>query len=120
CAPLLGGACPPPPLPTQRLVPSSSDQPRPRVGGNTAGAPLDDRRRTRLLNCVLGHLEVTDQPGYGGHGRPPISAEHRIEVAAQVRPSTFITGRTSIDPDRAAGMVAAQRSASSRSAHSSR
>src|SRR5215831_10409411 len=107
-----------PPLPIQRLVPSGADQPRARVRGNPAGSPLDDRCRTCLLNRILCHLEVADEPGHSGHGRPPMSAEHRIQIVAQLRTSTFITGitgRTSTDPDRAAGMVAAQRSASSRS-----
>jgi hypothetical protein len=116
-----------PPPPVERLMPRRGGQPGRRVGRDPGGRPLAQRGRARLLHGLLGLLEVAEEPGHGRHRAPPVRAEDRVQLGrgpggrrvAQLRPPTSITGRTSTDPVVAAGIRRAQRSASSRSAHSS-
>src|SRR5215472_1210400 len=113
--PLLLGALRPSPPPAQRAAPRGPDQPGPGVRRHSGALPLEQGCRARLLHGVLGHLDVADEARDGRHRAPPVGPEHCVEMVAQRRPSTLMTGRTSTAPARAAGMVAAQRRASSRS-----
>ena len=133
-----------PAQPVGRLVPGHADQPGPGVARHALGRPLLERRGARVLNPVLGRLEVAHQAGDGSHRRPPVRAEQRLVLLAQpgtpaeslaaaprcasIRAAaaaragadsgSCTTGRTSTLPSNAVGTVAAQRNASSRSAQS--
>jgi len=92
------------------------------VSRNSGSRPLGQRDGARLLHGVFGRLEIADEVRHGRDGAPPVGPDDRIQgiLVAQLRPPTITTGRTSTEPRWAAEMVAAQRNASSRSAHSSR
>ena len=87
----------------------------------TSGRPLGEGRGAGVLYRVLGDLEVARQAGDGRDRRPPVGPEYVLVRLAQPgtpRSGICTTGRTSTDPLNAVGTVAAQRSASSRPAHS--
>jgi hypothetical protein len=101
----------------QRTAPRDRDDPAPGIGRQAIARPLLQGRRARLLRAVLGQRQVTGEPGHRRRGRPPRGAQGPLDVPAQCGPIT-ITGRTSTDPYLADGIIAAYRSAVSRSSQS--
>jgi hypothetical protein len=99
-------------------VPGHADQPRPGIGRHSVDRPSGQRGRARILDRVLSHIEVPDQTGHGRDRAPPMGLEQLLDPVAQVGTPIWITSRTSTDASRAAGMVAAQVTASSKLAHS--
>jgi len=120
----------------QGLVPRGGDQPRPRIGRCTGGRPLGQRRGAGLLYGVVRGRQVPHDSGDAGDRGPPVLAQlaldhRRIDqddtepaeaegAAVVVGAWVLMTGRTSTDPALAAGIIAANFKASSRSAHSTR
>ena len=47
--------------PVDRLVASDIDQPRPRIGRRIGGGPAFQRHRERILQRILGEIEIADQ-----------------------------------------------------------
>ena len=116
--------------------------PRPRVVRNTAPGLGFERRDERILQGLLGQVEITEHADEGRdrpslffteeaidelvRGETRVVASQRRSIRAG-RPAQFLapagtenTGRTSIEPRRTAGIIAAYRIASSRSAASMR
>ena len=138
------------PVPAQaidRPPPRGRRDPRPRVGGNPVAPPHRDRRLERVLDRVLGQLEVADLSDQGGQDDRALVAKRardrrrdqvvRLCAAAHARSSTAssgrsapasratlshssgaMIGRTSIVAHGAIGSRAACSSAASRSAQS--
>ena len=98
-----------------RAVARGRDQPRPRVRRRAIGRPASRRERERLLDGILGEVEVAEEADQEGEDARPLLAVEALELAQR---ST--TGRTSTEPPiRAAGTRAAISSAASRSSASS-
>jgi hypothetical protein len=89
------------------------------VGRQRAAGPAADRHGEGFLHGILGQPEVAGQPGEHGDSPAPFLPEELFDLGAHPLPGGTMSGRTSMQPNLAAGMVAAHRSASSRSAQSS-
>jgi hypothetical protein len=98
-------------------APSDRNEPSARVGGYAVMEPLRQRCGACFLRAVLSHRQVADEPGDRRRGGPPRVAEDPVNLFVQRGPIT-ISGRTSTDPYLADGIVAACRSAVSRSLQS--
>ena len=101
----------------QRAAPRDGDDTAPGIGWPAITGPLRHGRRARLLRAVLGQRQVAGELGHRRRGGPPRGAQGPLDVPAQCGPIT-ITGRTSTDPYLADGIIAAYRSAASRSSQS--
>jgi len=101
----------------KRAAPRDRDDPALGIGGQAITRPLGQGRRARLLRAVLGQGKVARELGRRRRGGPPRGPQGPLDVLAQCGPIT-IAGRTSTDPYLAAGIIAAYRSAVSRSAQS--
>ena len=101
----------------QRAAPRDRDDPAPGIGRQAITRPLLHSRRARLLHAVLCQRQVAGELGHRRRGGPPRGAQGPLDVPAQCGPIT-ITGRTSTDPYLADGIIAAYRSAASRSSQS--
>ena len=101
----------------QRAAPRDRDDPAAGIGRQAITRPLLHGRRARLLRAVLCQRQVTREPGHRRRRGPPRGAQRPLDVPAQCGPIT-ITGRTSTDPYLADGIIAAYRSAVSRSSQS--
>ena len=108
-------------------------QPRDRVVRDAVARPGLQRAQAGVLHGILGEREVAGPAGEGGEdvaaGDPDELGQGAVRVLGgeRTRPrgdgthiGNSMTGRTSTAPSQAPGMVAATRTASSRSAHSSR
>ena len=109
-------------------------QPGNRAVGDAVARPGLQRAQAGVLHGVLGEREVAGPAGEGGEdvtaGDPDDLGQGAVRVLGgelRARPrgdgthiGNSMTGRTSTAPSQAPGMVAATRTASSRSAHSSR
>jgi hypothetical protein len=82
-------------------------EPGPRVVGQTVARPALGGDRERLLRGFLGEIEVAEEADQVGDDAPPLVAEDLLR-------QRITTGRTSMEPCRAAGMRAATAIASSR------
>src|SRR6187551_1823748 len=97
-------------------VSSRRQQPGARPVGRPFHGPALQRDRGRVLEGVLGEVEVAEDADQACENAPPLGAEDALEL---VQCST--TGLTSMAPPvRAAGILAANASASSRLSHSTR
>jgi hypothetical protein len=97
-----------------RAVARGHHQPRRGVGGRSIARPSLGCERERLLDGLLGEIEVAEEADQRGQDPPPLLAEDLLDQRST-------TGRTSIAPPiRAAGMRAASSIAESRSSASSR
>ena len=67
----------------------------------------------------VSQAEVTGEPGEHGDGPAPLAPEDGLDLRTHPWSGGIISGRISMQPNLAAGMVAAHRNASSRSAQSS-
>src|SRR5262249_23213398 len=95
-------------------VASSSDEPRPRVGGHAVSRPAVGRNRERVLRRFLGEVEVAEEADRCGEDIPPLLPVDAFEALYHC-----MIGRTSMAPPRrAAGMRAASSMAASRSSAS--
>ena len=87
-----------------------------------AGSPRSGHaaRAATQASCTASSAAPRSPGGAGdrGHRRPPVPAQQRLDLDGQVRASTSTIGRTITEASVADGTVAAQRSASSRSAQS--
>ncbi len=101
----------------QRAAPRDRDDPAAGIGRKAIAWPFLHGRRARLLRAVLCQRQVTREPGHRRRRGPPRGAQRPLDVPAQCGPIT-ITGRTSTDPYLADGIIAAYRSAPSRSSQS--
>jgi len=107
------------------LVPGGDGQPCPRILGNPGAGPRPQCRDRRILNGVLGQLQGPERPVEDRQDpatldpyrlREPVLSAHAVPAL----PCIGTTGRTSTRPRHAAGICAAHRIASSRSATSTR
>ena len=109
-------------LPSQsidRLVPRGAVEPRARVR-RRARRPLGDGGGERVLQRLLGDVEVTDGADEPREQAPPLRAAQAIELAHRAGCSNVMIGRTSIEPWRAPGILLPMVMASSRSGASIR
>src|SRR5262249_53997815 len=98
---------------------------KPRAGRSRQPAPRPSlkRGRERVLKRILGKLKVAEDPdqrcqdGAGLRAENPIESEsaHGLRYLPSYISGTFISGRISIEPVRASGILEAQAIASSRS-----
>ena len=97
--------------PVDRAVASGRQQPGAGVGGSALAGPALERCGERFLDRVLGELDVTERAGQDREGPPPLFPEELFYYESS--PSKTITGRTSTEPWRDAGIFAAHSIASS-------
>jgi hypothetical protein len=105
------------------FVAGHSDKPGARIRRHDRLRPLGQRGRPGVLGGVLGHLQVAHQASNRGDDGPPVGPKNGVELPGhrdQRGMSMTICGRTSTDPYRLEGIMAAHFTASSRSAHSRR
>lgn len=79
--------------------------------------PLHDGLCARLLHGILSDAHLAREASHRGGCRPPGVAKRSFDLRVQCASNT-ISGRTSIEPYLADGMVAAHRNAESRSSQS--
>jgi hypothetical protein len=104
------------PYSVYRSVARRREEPGGRAIGDALEGPPLDRRCDRVLEGVLGELEVAEDADQVREDAAPLLAEDALD-----RGQCSITGRTSIAPPvRAAGIRAAISTASSRLSHSTR
>src|SRR2546430_1784807 len=94
------------------LEPAGRHKPRSRIGRNALGRPLLDGRRERLLQRLLGEIEVAEETNQGGDHAARLGAVDRLDRVYEVLSHT---GRTSTEPHFADGIRAAIEIASFRS-----
>ena len=99
------------PDPVDRPVARGRQQPGPRVGGGAVAWPALERGGEGLLHRVLGELDIAERAGEDRERAPPLLAEDGFDY--EPSSSKTITGLTSTEPWRAAGIFAAQPIASS-------
>ena len=104
---------PAPPQPVDGLEPAGRDQPRARVRGCTLDRPLLDRRRERILQRLLGEIEIAEETNQGREDTARLGAIDRLDRVYGW--SNSITGRTSTVPCCAPGIRDATWTASFRS-----
>lgn len=79
---------------------------------------MNERRREGILRAFLGEVPVPGDPDQGGHDPAPFVAERpsngRLDGGHARGGYISQSGRTSIEPDRAPGILAATDIASSR------
>ena len=106
-----------PPQPVDRLVPRGGGDPRTRIARDALDRPALERDEPRILDRLLGEVEVAEDADQGGDRSSRLLAG---TGGRSRRQSYWMTGRTSTHPFFAPGIFAAQSIASSRSLHSSR
>src|SRR5262249_61097123 len=98
--------------PVDRSVPGGGGQPRRGIVRRAVDGPALDGSRQRILEGVLGKLEVAEDANQCRQDATPVLANDLLEVG---RAQCSITGLISIAPPvRAAGILAATSIASSR------
>ena len=88
--------------------------------GHAVASPDFGGHDDRVLQRVLGAVDVAGQPDEGGQHLATLDPDDLVERVDQVPSLKSMTGRTSTLPCQAPGICAAQCSASSRSLQSSR
>src|SRR5207244_1483893 len=102
-----------------RAIPRGRDDPRAGVPRHTVPWPPLEGCRERVLDGVLGQLEVTESAGEDRDRMSPFLAEGLLDDIRHPLAAPHVTsGRISIAPCSAVGMSAASRIASSRSGRS--
>ena len=102
--------------PVDRAVACGGGQPRGGVVGRAVSWPALDGGRERVLEGVLGQLEIAEDADQGREDAAPLLADDSFELC-----QCSTTGRTSMAPPvRATGILAATSIASSRSSASIR
>ena len=101
------------PDPVDRPVPRGRHEPRRRVARHSVARPSLESRRHGVLESVLGKLEIAEDRHQRGEDAATFLAEDARELVYSAPPDVSITGRTSIEPTFADGILAAQSSASS-------
>ena len=104
----------------ERLVACRRGEPRGRAPGHAVARPSLEREHGRVLQGILGELQVAELPGEGGQRAPTLDPDQLAEIVVGATHPIGSTGRTSMCPCHAPGICAAQRIASSRSFASSR
>ena len=97
--------------PVDRPVARGRQQPGTGVGGGAFARPPLDRGGEGLLHGVLGELDVAERAGQDREGAPPLLPEELFDY--EPSSSKTITGLTSTEPWRDAGILAAHSIASS-------
>ena len=99
------------PEPVDRAPPRHRHQPRARIARRAVARPALGGERERVLDGLLGELEVAEQADQRGQDAPPLVAEGALDQRRNPR-----TGRISTQPPmRAAGTWEASAIAASRS-----
>ncbi len=81
--------------------------------GLTVAWPTLERDRERILEGVLGQVEIAEDAREDRERAPPLLLEDGLDYRAPASARTGTTGRTSILPSFADGILEAQSSASS-------
>src|SRR4051812_21963542 len=97
--------------PVDRAVARGRHDPPGGIRRDAAGRPLVERDHVRVLQRVLGELEVAEDADQGREDAAVLLAEDGLDYAPAS--GKTITGRTSIEPCAADGILAAHSSASS-------
>ena len=108
------------PQAVEGLVASDGGQPRARLVGNAVATPRVGGDDDRIVQRVLGPVDVTCQTNEGGQNLATLDSNDLVERIDQLCSPKSMTGRTSTLPYHAPGICAAQLIASSRSLQSSR
>ena len=101
-------------------VASRREDPGAGIRGLAVAGPAGDRGRERILEGVLGEVEITEDVREDRERASPLLAEQRLDYACLASTGICMIGRTSIFPNRADGIFAAQCSASSSDSTSTR
>src|ERR1039458_20424 len=116
--------------PVDRFPTGDRHQPPRRIRGYAAVFPGGCRAEERVLEGILGEIEVPQEPDQSGQHARPVEAVDEIEslvdrhrainVVGRCRDYISATGRTSTEPNFADGTIAAHASAWSSSSQSIR
>ena len=113
------------PEPVDGLAVGHSQEPGARVVGGAGFLPVHEGAFERALQAILGELDVADPPDEGGEQAAVVAGDDTGQIALHVARPTLqklrsITGRTSMVPCSATGIIAAYFNAVSRSGQSRR
>jgi hypothetical protein len=88
-----GGVEPgPPPQPVDGLEAAGRDQPGARVGRQAVARPLRQRRRERVLERLLGQVEVAEHPDQGGQDPARLGPVEALDLRSRAAAPGWLTG----------------------------
>src|SRR5215470_17722196 len=88
--------------PVDGLVTGRGNQPRRRVGGAAGGRPLLDGDGIRLLQRLLGHVEIPEQADEGGEDAAMVRAKGFLDAHGRSRSTGYPSERASASRSTAA------------------